>query len=178
MTRQITCLKGELTGPTSSDQITAQGRLRQARASRLAVKGHSGRDQLFPRISLVQYPWTTNDGRRSGEKETARVMYEEFTSALLLSVCVNFPNIYARQIKVSEWDCTVPSLQQLLLYVSSMRLDRPWYQRPHREEPCASCCMCKSFTGLLWHVSPTNTPQLPGVLHNSRGAEGILFLLQ
>lgn len=56
MTGQITCLQEELTGPTSSDQIIARGRLRQARASRLAVKGHGGRDQPFLRISLVQNP--------------------------------------------------------------------------------------------------------------------------
>lgn len=105
MTRQITCLQGELTGQTSSDQIVAhgqQGRVIQARAARLAVRGQSGRGQLFLRINLVQNPCKTNDGRRLCGKETARVMYEEYTSVLLLSLFVNFLNIYARQIKVSE----------------------------------------------------------------------------
>lgn len=122
-------------------------------------------------------PWTTNDGRRLGGNKTARVMYEEYTSALLLSVSVNFPNICARQIKVSEWDCTAPSLQQLL-YVGLVRWNRPWYQRSHREELCESCCTCKSFTCLLWHVSPTNTPPTAPGMQNCRGAEGIIFLLQ
>lgn len=70
MTGQITCLQGELIGQASSDQIVAhgqQGRLRQARASRLAGKGHNGRDQLFLRISLVQNRCTNYGGETGWE---------------------------------------------------------------------------------------------------------------
>lgn len=67
----------------------------------LAVQGQSRGDQPFLTISLVQNPCTANDGRRLGGKKTARAMYEEYP-ALLLSPCVYFPSMYARQMKGSE----------------------------------------------------------------------------
>lgn len=140
------------------------------------VKGYSGRDQLFLRISLIQTPGQQMMiGDWVGIKQWEWCMRSTHQHCCCLCMWI-FPT--SVQVK-SRWvnEIAVPSLQQLL-YVSLVRLNRPWYQRSHREEPCESRCTCKSFTCLLWHMSPTNTPPTAPGMQNCREAEGIIFILQ